>query len=467
MVDTPSDKKLLNPYRHVTAIRTPHEFFGRVQFLESIYSLIDARQNVAITGLRRIGKSSVLACMGIPEFQRRFTDRDLSHHIFIHVDLGEHQQKTTEGFLNFVSKQLVQQTQDKLVLEVPESSGVDEFRDLLDEIKAQGFHPVLLLDELDSITRNPRFDPNFFTFLRAQADHGKISYVTASLTSLEKLSHPGLMGSPFFNIFAFRTLGVFTKDEAWHLIAEPSSTAGCSFLSSEIEWALGLAGRHPFFIQCVCYFLFEEKTQSDATRLNYERVELQAYNQLKPHFDYAWKHLEVEEQEILKREARRKDHDHREIPELSESSLFRKFLRDKYGITQESPEITSKYLEQILSKLNNLKYLGESKLSYLNVVYARSPMKASAHERGAIVQRLLISLAEGLKPTSSEKETSAGRLCAILNYCYFDKGLANAQIAAHLSISERQFYRDRKQAIQDLLNRLLELEASPEKWSEV
>jgi DNA-directed RNA polymerase specialized sigma subunit len=114
-----------------------------------------------------------------------------------------------------------------------------------------------------------------------------------------------------------------------------------------------------------------------------------------------------------------------------------------------------------------LKYLGESKLSYLNVVYARSSMKASAHERGAIVQRLLISLAKGLKPITSERETSAGRLYAILNYCYFDKGLTNAQIAAHLSISERQFYRDRKQAIQDLLNRLLELEASPEKWSEV
>src|SRR6266516_441257 len=122
MVDTSSGNKPRNPYRHVTAIRDPNEFFGRVQFLEGVYSLIDARQNVAIMGLRRIGKSSVLACMGLPEFQHRFTDRDLSRHIFILVDLEEHQQRTTEGFLNFVSKRLVQQSQDKVYLEVPEGS---------------------------------------------------------------------------------------------------------------------------------------------------------------------------------------------------------------------------------------------------------------------------------------------------------------------------------------------------------
>jgi len=139
MEGTASGNKFRNPYRHVTAIHNPFEFFGRVRFLENVYSLIDARQNVAITGLRRIGKSSVLTCMGVPEFQRRFTDHDLSRHIFLLVNLEEFQPKTTEEFLTFVTKRFVQQIQNRVTLDILESDGAETFSDLLDAMNTHVF----------------------------------------------------------------------------------------------------------------------------------------------------------------------------------------------------------------------------------------------------------------------------------------------------------------------------------------
>lgn len=62
-------------------------FFGRKRTLEHIYALVEDKQNIALVGPRRIGKSSILSCMQFPEFQSRFTSLDFSTYVFIHIDL--------------------------------------------------------------------------------------------------------------------------------------------------------------------------------------------------------------------------------------------------------------------------------------------------------------------------------------------------------------------------------------------
>ena len=79
-----------NPYGHLTAIRDPKLFVGRTHELRRLYASINDQQCISIVGTRRIGKSSVLCCMRLPEMQERYaSEYDLSKHILVFVDLGE------------------------------------------------------------------------------------------------------------------------------------------------------------------------------------------------------------------------------------------------------------------------------------------------------------------------------------------------------------------------------------------
>ncbi len=56
-----------NPYGHLTAIRNPKLFVGRTHELRRLYAAIADQQCISIVGTRRIGKSSILCCMRLPE----------------------------------------------------------------------------------------------------------------------------------------------------------------------------------------------------------------------------------------------------------------------------------------------------------------------------------------------------------------------------------------------------------------
>src|SRR5262249_6147941 len=155
-------------------------------------------------------------------------------------------------------------------------------------------------------------DPDFFSFLRAEAM--KVSYVTASIAPLNEISHEDIKGSPFFNIFPPYNLEPLTHDEARALINEPAQRAGLPFTPDEEAFVLRYAGRHPFFIQRACYYLFEEKCQQPAADADLRVVRNQLYRELKPHFEDSWRLLTEEQQEVLKDEAQLKGRTRREMP---------------------------------------------------------------------------------------------------------------------------------------------------------
>ncbi len=448
-----------NPYYHLTMVRDPNLFFGRMKIISRLYSAIYDRQCLSLVGPRRIGKSSVLGFLPSADFQKRL-GYDFKNYILAFIDTREQTHANHDDFLRFVSEQLVLQSENRLTHDVMliHSNGITGFREFLDVIKQKGFHPVLLLDEFESITSMPQFDQNFFFFLRAQANAGKVSYITASSNTLDKVAHSDLVGSPFFNIFSTLNLGPLTKDEAVELVNIPSQKAGCPFTPSERDWIFNLAGRHPFFLQRACYYLFEEKQLvDDDTPLDLEQVKQTVYKQLLPHFAYAWKHLDTQQQEQLAWEARRSSVKQQKLPEFSESLLFRQFVCEKSSINLSS--ITVDDLDKILEKLDDVRFLGESKLGYLNVIYLKAQQDSlSIVEKGELVQKLVLSALEKLRPTTAHRKTEAQwRLHNILSWRFKEK-LKNEEIAARLAVSPRHFYREQKKAIGSLLNKLLEME---------
>nr|MBA2395840.1 ATP-binding protein [Ktedonobacteraceae bacterium] len=315
-----------NPYYHTAMVRDPDLFFGRQNTIRRLYASMRDRQCISLVGPRRIGKSSLLGALTSREVLARF-GYVLDEQVLAYVDTSAQPLQSYEDLLEYISGQLVAQNQARLSsLRRQPKRDVNQFRQFLEDIKALGLYPILLLDEFESIAGARQFELPFFSFLRSQANVGMISYITASKDSLNKVCHVDLVGSPFFNIFSALKVGALTSDETRELIMVPAEKAGVPFNSAEVAWIVDMAGHHPFFIQRACHFLFEAKSLRLHARLDLQAIEQQVYAELLPHFDYAWSHLGTDLEELLAWEARREGVSRRSVPELSESRLFRRFV---------------------------------------------------------------------------------------------------------------------------------------------
>ncbi len=454
------DKWSPNPYFHMATIRTANMFFGRRNLLRRFYAAIANHQSVALVGSRHIGKSSFLWCVGLPEIQKQFPF-DLCRYIFVPLDLREYLYKTSDDFFQNVSKDIILQSRKvaDLILH-PEGRGEEVFSFILDQIEEQDFYPVLLLDAFDNVTLNKHFGPEFFSFLRAHATRGQVSYITATIAPLYELCHRGIVDSPFFNIFYNYSLEALTHEEAQELICIPAQRAGFPFTEEEVAWVVKMAGRHPFFIQRVCHVLLDEKMQLEKGIVDMQYVRNLAYKDLKPHFQDTWDRLIDEQQALLLDEVQQKDRQFRELPELSESAFFRQFVRNTCRVGLFS--MSRVELEHALDKIGEPRALGETNLRLMQTVSRRfsNDGAISVAERGMVIREVLNEAFERLRGPGLRADSNLGWLrYNILYYRYFKHHMKNEHIAARLGISNmRQYYRHRNKAIEALLDMLFEME---------
>jgi hypothetical protein len=448
-----------NPFYMLNPISDPTQFYGQSLMLDPIYSTIKHGQSVSLVGPRRTGKSSILRCMGHLEIQARFR-YDLSRLVFVYLDLRTYLKKTCSDFFDDVSRKIISACSGELTFQLPPVEGEDKFSQLLEQVTQQGFHIVLLLDAFDNVIRNQQFDPEFFLFLRAQAMAGQVCYVTASISPLSDISHPGIKTSPFFNIFWTCPMKPLTPDEARDLVIKPSSLVGLPFSEIEADLVLKAAGRNPFFIQRVSYFLFEEKSLSGRSGINKTRVMKHAYDNLFDHFRYLWEDLNEKQKELMKIEAQRKNPSVQELPLLSESYLFRRYVRETYQL--RIVQLSREDIAQALKHIRNIEFLGTSNLCNLQIVSARlkNGSASSVAEKGAAVREVLIEAFESLQGpgmrTDLEPEWQSYN---ILYYRYFKFHWPQARISLRLeATSLRQYYREWNMAIEALYNSLLTMD---------
>ncbi len=91
-----------NPYFAKAKIYHPEMFFGRADLLKNVYEIVFHHQCASIVGPRGIGKTSFLWYASLPQVQAAFPF-DLSHHIFVLLDLREFLRKSCEDFFHKVS----------------------------------------------------------------------------------------------------------------------------------------------------------------------------------------------------------------------------------------------------------------------------------------------------------------------------------------------------------------------------
>ncbi len=449
-----------NPYYNMATVRDNSMFFGRRHVLRRLYAAVANKQSFSLVGSLHIGKSSVLQYACREEIQRTF-EYDLTHHIFVFVDLREYFQKSHIDFFEAVSKQIRVRYPGKLDLAPDAEHGEDEFSNLLGQIGEQGFHVVLLMDAFDNITRNQQFSPDFFTFLRALATVGKVSYVTASIAPLYDVCHYAIKSSPFFNIFLNYQLGPLTTEEAHELITVPARRAGITFSEQETHWLLTQAGRHPFFIQRACHALFEIRSAEHASTVDFKAVSLEMYKDLLPHFDYTWRQLSESQQDTLKYEIQSQTTQSADLPELLESALFRRFVRSHAHL--HTFQLDSASVEKALNKINDNRILAECELKHLQVVSMRlnrAVTQPTPNDWSRVIREVLIEAFERMRSNGVRRDGAPEwKLYNILYYRHFKNHLNHEQIAARVECSLRQYFRERKKAIDMLCNELLEMEA--------
>ncbi len=455
----------INPYYDYTAVRDPAMVFGREDELSELYEASHRLQSISIVGLRHIGKSSLFKHMGLPEVQAKFARRypyQLSQRIFILIDLRDYLDKNREDFFISVSEQIFAHAREVANIRLPQKNGADQLSELLEQIEKEGFHPVLLMDAFDKVTRNPRFDPDFFSFLRSLATRGRVSYITASKKPLHEMSHEQIMTSPFFDIFTTCKIGPLTPEAALQLIKVPAEKAGCSFAPEEVDWILDQAGRHPFFLQVTCRFLFDEKSKGDRSSIDIKRVHERVYSELLPHFAQVWEDLSEEQQKVVKQEIVTRNGATRQLPELSEPLLFRRYLYEQFNIDQF--DITVKDVRDALDNLDDRDALAHSKLSDMHYIlkHYHQEKTPSLQKKGLLVYEFLKIAFERLRAGGVRNDTAfEWRNYNILYYRYFRYHLASEKTAARLGIgSKRQYFREQEKAIQALLKELMEMEAA-------
>lgn len=451
-----------NPYYDYDIVREIDMFFGREAILYAIFEACIKRQSVSLVGTRKSGKSSLLRYLQSPEIQQKLDFHEkLGKHIFVYIDLRDYLEHNANEFFRNVYQEIMSHVPADLALQVTGNQGVELFKNILLELHRRQYHTVLLMDSFDKLEKGIQFGPPFFSFLRAPATQGRISYVTASLKPLYQIS-PDPETSPFFSGFLGKHVGSLTKEEAVQLITIPSARAGLPCDQNDVDWLLMEAGRHPFFLQRTCHHLYEHKVviQQEGGEIDLDRVSQDIYEELEPFFNLLWKDLSPEQQRELNQEARQATKVSRKTEEFSESFLFRKYVCENFQ-AQQAP-LQGKDIKEALDHLGDHAFLQNSILANMQYVVSRETAnKRVLDQRGYLVDGFLRAAFEHMKPAGEHNDTSdTWRYYNILYYRYFRYQLTHDMIAARLGISRRQCFRDQDKAIELLSKALLQLDAS-------
>ena len=282
-----------NPFYHRGPVSDPVFFFGRENETEYLFDLLRKGQSIAVSGPRRIGKTSLLMHVKDPDVAaaHAFPAEGAE---FILLDGGALDGLGEEDFYGAVCRPLGGESDA-----VPYPRFLEFLRGHLNDRQTT---LIILFDEFELIAANPRFGLPMFNRLRSLAAQHPIRFVTASKNPLWKLTqiNPETLSSPFFNFFAPLSLGPLEEPEARRMEAMLSAKAGKPFCDRALQRILALAGTHPLFLQVTGYRAFEVASSSgEIPDAEWESIRRHLLSDLEPHLQYYWSELGEEERYAL------------------------------------------------------------------------------------------------------------------------------------------------------------------------
>ena len=221
----------MNPFSARTPIRDPQAFFGRSAELYDLYTLLASLQNCSVVGPPRIGKSSLLYTLSASSTYSAYLP-DAGTYVFALIDLQELTGLGIDDFFFTAMERLKRAGGDRLDIDLDRDGTSSGFRRFLARASDSGLRLVLCCDTFEVLSQNPRFDADFFAFLRGLSSNYNLALVTSSRDSLYDLCHKGnLQTSQFWNVFVERALGLMTLDEVHEMLVQPFAEEGILVLN--------------------------------------------------------------------------------------------------------------------------------------------------------------------------------------------------------------------------------------------
>jgi DNA-binding SARP family transcriptional activator len=251
---SPSTRRAgLSPFVVGPPITAPRQFFGRERELQRVFGLWRRfpLQHVAVIGLRRSGKTSLLhylkditrtASEELRPGQRTDWLSQPERYRWILVDFQDARMGNRARLLSHLLT--------SLDLPVPEPCNLETFMDVVSRL----LHApaVILMDEIGAGLASPELDQSFWWSLRSLVSHqtdGNLAFVLTAHASPVQLAQDHGKPSPFFNIFHTLELGPFSDAEARELIGSSPRP----FAAADVAWILDQSGRWPCLLQILCH----------------------------------------------------------------------------------------------------------------------------------------------------------------------------------------------------------------------
>ena len=277
------------PFDPDNPVANPRHFWGRDGDLTKIISRINAvrPQSISIVGGRKIGKTSIINMINLPEIQKRYLDNP-ENYIFLKMEVDE----TVADVHIFVQRMLdlMKANMKWCEIHLDESDDYTSIKKYITACSEKGMKVIVLLDDFHYITSNQAFPLEFFSFLRSMANSYNIAYVTSSRLELQKLCViKDVEESPFFNIFSNFVLKLFTEQQVKNTVGEVLKQHSISTVGQEYFWRN--AAYHPY-IMCVVGSLLLDHDLAE--------VESKAMTQLGGFFSQLWDEMKDLEKEVLK-----------------------------------------------------------------------------------------------------------------------------------------------------------------------
>lgn len=302
-----ASEALSNPFYHRGPISNSAHFFGRAKELRQLCGLIQNGQSISLIGPRRIGKSSLLTQLRLPQLQERYGLTANTHTIIYLSGDAWHDRSSNAIYAAIWSAVCDAEEESRAtdfaarLLPDPMVRELDftYFQYALSHRQGRARWLVLLLDEFDAFSRNRYLDESFFSSLRSLVATQRIVFVTASTASLLDLAYAqqSALSSPFFNIFLPQRLGLLSTEEGMALLVGTAAIGGVTLEMATCKHLLNRAGLHPLLLQIAGYHWWEAE-QSYAANHNDtldEAIATEAY----PYWLYQWQYLTIAQQRAL------------------------------------------------------------------------------------------------------------------------------------------------------------------------
>lgn len=254
--DKPADH---NPYTPGRAVTVDAMFFGRTAELDLLRAHLLDGANVAITGPRLSGGSSLLRTLA-----RHIGDDTTQRLLPAYLDMKEPANQTVAGLLNHAWTQWWQAVRPGLAVPVPTLA---EFVTAVRKLHAAGFRPLLLLDEFEQLLWRGRvFDDHLLDAWLELGREGLLRFALTSHAPVADLPAQHGFQSRVYELFRPLDLGLLDEVAARALLSVPIERQKMALPAGAVDHLLALAGPQPFFLQLAGFFLFDSLDRHEYTR---------------------------------------------------------------------------------------------------------------------------------------------------------------------------------------------------------